>query len=75
MGTKIPCVEKEFAYSIGELIELLPPDKHYGKELATSYSILNSGWICSYGALSNNTYSEEVIDALFEMLVKIKEEK
>lgn len=75
MGTKIPCIEKEFAYSIGDLMELLPPNKYYGKELAISYSILNSGWICSYGHLHNNRYGEEVIDLLFDILVKIKEKK
>lgn len=75
MGTKIPCIEKEFAYSIGELMELLPPDKYFGKELIISYSILNSGWICNYGDLRNNTYNKEAVDALYEMLVKIKAEE
>ena len=67
-----------YDYSIGELIEMLPT--HYYTEtkcfeLSIAYSAFNSGWIVG-GTRDpkDNTYGEELIDTLYDMVVKLKEE-
>ncbi len=59
MGTIIPCIEKEFAYSIGELMELLPDDKYF-MWLYPPY---------------NHTLNREFIDTLYEVLVQTKKKE
>ena len=77
-GHCIPFVEQRWDYSIGELIEMLPT--HYYTEtkcfeLSIAYSAFNSGWIVG-GTRDpkDNTYGEELIDTLYDMVVKLKEE-
>lgn len=67
-----------YDYSIGELIEMLPT--HYYTEtkcfeLSIAYSAFNTGWIVG-GTRDpkDNTYGEELIDTLYDMVVKLKEE-
>lgn len=68
-------------YSIGELIEMLPRTiKNY-----YDLSILSTlqGWWVLYGMISDGDmwsverelYRGELIDALYEMIIKLKEEK
>lgn len=79
------CKHKEddgdFNYSIGELIEMLPRTiKNY-----YDLSILSTlqGWWVLYGMISDGDmwsverelYRGELIDALYEMIIKLKEEK
>jgi uncharacterized protein YneR len=69
----------ETAYSIGELIEMLPKEIT-NEGLTDSLSIYidhNKMWTVEYsnvlGALLS-TYRTELIDALYAMVVKLKEE-
>lgn len=69
------------AYSIGELIEILPRTiKNY-----YDLSILSTsqGWWVLYGMIGDGDmwnveyelYRKELIDALYEMIIKLKEEE
>jgi hypothetical protein len=67
-----------FAYSIGELIEMLP------KVIDCDYDTYNlqiearSNWKVCYvknGMIEDSCDSSELIDALYNMIVKLKEEK
>lgn len=70
-------IDTYFAYSIGELIEMLPQVIEFG-EKRVSYPLrvmptVGGGWAISYC----NEYDErnnELIDALYDMVVKLKEE-
>lgn len=74
--------EYEFAYSIGELIEMLPTKieaevtDEYDSE--TAYLQIEEGWAISYFngwcTVEKYTRATELIDALYEMCVKLKEE-
>lgn len=91
MGTKIPCIEKEFAYSIGELVELLPKiisdeiwwGKDKGEEgiwgLRIDTAGTEYGWDISYerddSAYLYREGRSELIDALYDMMVNLKERK
>lgn len=69
------------AYSIGELIEMLPTDNNIGWNIRkhnsitdiskTQYSVIVdvNMFLSAY-----TTESEELIDALYDMIVKLKEE-
>ena len=70
------------AYSIGELIEMLPEkiESEMDDEFCDEYSylIIEEGWSVIY---QNGLYnvdkcsrSKELIDALYEMVIKLKEE-
>lgn len=70
-GHCVPFVEQQWAYSIGELIEMLP-------EYSSIYDLTNMHTmkICWYvGHISTlNVSADELIDALYDMVVKLKEE-
>lgn len=60
------------AYSIGELIEMLPDyvsiwDTHHPDTMERQ-------WIVGYLWAQNNIVKSELIDALYGMIVKLKEE-
>ena len=60
------------AYSIGELIEMLP--KIYDSEgLLIEYHYMADVWIVRYPT-KILIHKEDLIDALYEMVVKLKEE-
>ena len=71
-----------FAYSIGELIEMLPTKieaevtDEYDSE--TAYLQIEEGWAISYFngwcTVEKYTRATELIDALYDMCVKLKEE-
>lgn len=74
-----PCLDCERAYSIGELIKMLP--KHifpdgvcYDLQIHTNQNM----WVVKYSALFYGEfeyfYSKELIDALYAMIIKLKEE-
>lgn len=73
-----------FAYSIGELIEMLPTmigEGDFNGEPLFKYSFVLAGttkWIVGYEFFAKfNQYvseGEELIDALYDMVVKLKEE-
>jgi hypothetical protein len=72
----------QLAYSIGELIEMLPKKieaevtDEYDSE--TAYLQIEEGWAVSYFngwcTVEKCTRATELIDALYEMIVKLKEE-
>ena len=84
--TKIPFEvgndEIGYTFSIGELIEMLPKkiESDMDDEFCDEYSylIIEEGWDVRYrnGLYNVDKYSrsEELIDALYEMVVKLKEE-
>lgn len=66
--------EPQFHYTIGELIEMLPPiiDEY-------SSSVINGGgtWSVHYKHIFTcryDTSAKELIDALYNMIIKLKEE-
>lgn len=81
-GHCVPFVEQQWAYSIGELIEMLPTKiesevtDEYDSE--TAYLNIEEGWTISYFngwcTVEKYTRATELIDALYDMLVKLKEE-
>jgi hypothetical protein len=67
------------AYSIGELIEMLPQfmdfdDERWSLSIETDPFKANGTWWVFY-APSDYTESVELIDAIFAMIVKLKEER
>ena len=73
---------EEGSYSIGELIEMLPTKieaevtDEYDSENA--YLQIEEGWIISYFngwcTVEKYTRANELIDALYDMIIKLKEE-
>lgn len=71
--------EPQFHYTIGELIEMLPDvveseDSEY-VTLQMYFDLFN--WIIEYTGVEKTEYATsaiELIDALYDMLVKLKEE-
>lgn len=67
-------------YTIGELIEMLPQTINVFYDLSIMSS--HKGWWVSYGmigdgdmwSIEHEVYRNELIDALFAMVVKLKEE-
>ena len=65
-------VGEEGDYSIGELIEMLP--KIYDSEgLSIGYHYVADVWIVRYPT-KILIHKEELVDSLYEMVVKLKEE-
>lgn len=69
----------ETAYSIGELIEMLPPIiVRKRKNLASTIARITFNSFVSYAELDGTPHivenSTELIDALYDMVVKLKEE-
>ena len=75
-------IVQRMAYSIGELIEMLPPkiEAEMEDESDDEYAWLSleEGWDVLYRSgyyiVERISHSKELIDALFGMLVKLKEE-
>lgn len=70
--------DTHFAYSIGELIEMLPISFETNND-DTSWLEIEAGavWSVSYSSFGFTDYNcerEELIDTLFDMIVKLKEE-
>lgn len=64
----------EYAYSIGELIEMLPP-KIDGRNLVIErYEELGQWLVCYESCLGVYSMSAELSDALYDMVIKLKEE-
>lgn len=71
--------EPQFHYTIGELIEMLPDvveseDSEYAT-LQMYFDLFN--WVIEYTGVEKTEYATsaiELIDALYDMLVKLKEE-
>lgn len=66
--------EPQFNYTIGELIEMLPMDDRAGER-----SMLYDGleWVVNWDnddGTINQVVATELIDALYDMIVKLKEE-
>lgn len=69
-----------YAYSIGELIEMLPDvveseDSEYAT-LQMYFDLFN--WIIEYTGVEKTEYATsaiELIDALYDMIIKLKEER
>ena len=72
-------IEWEKSYSIGELIEMLPKDIT-NDALPDSFGVYtdhNKMWVVEYSNILGelySTYRTELIDALYDMVVKLKEE-
>ena len=69
-----------YAYSIGELIEMLPPIIVWKrKNLASTIARTTFNSFVSYAELDGTPHivvnSAELIDALYDMVVKLKEEE
>lgn len=64
----------EYAYSIGELVEMLPP-KIDGRNLVIErYKELGQWLVCYESCLGVYSMSAELSDALYDMVIKLKEE-
>ena len=61
-------------YSIGELIEMLPP-KLGGHHLLIERYIEYGQWLVYYEISMSGSIAPELIDALYNMIVKLKEVK
>lgn len=71
--------DEDFNYSIGELIEMLPTvveseDSEYAT-LQMYFDLFN--WVIEYTGVEKTEYATsatELIDALYDMIIKLKEE-
>ena len=68
----------EYAYSIGELIEMLPQVIEFGEKWVfyplRVMPTVGGGWAVSY-CKEYDERDNELIDALYDMIVKLKEER
>ena len=66
------------AYSVGELLSFLPKEIDYNDFKNTLYIFVNQGaWNVEYSDFLGelySTYRSELIDAIFDICVKLKEE-
>ena len=67
------------AYSIGELIEILPENVAKEDEIPSTLniSLMNGEWCVQYADFLGTDFefcNTELIDALYDMVVKLKEE-
>lgn len=72
-------IVKRQDYSIGELIEMLPENIAKQDEMPSTLniSLLNGEWCVEYADFLGADFSfrsVELIDAIFDMIVKLKEE-
>lgn len=67
-------IEFEYQYSIGELIQMLPP-KLGGHHLSIERYIEFGLWIVCYEINRDGSIAPELCDALYNMIVKMKEYK
>lgn len=70
--------EYEFAYSIGELLSVLPENIAKEDEMPSTLniSLMNGEWCVQYADFLGTDFefcSKELIDALYDMIVKLKE--
>lgn len=66
-----------FDYSIGELLEMLPPKIESEEDDFAATFQMTAGWEIYYTTYSDIFYyfnNVELVDALFDMAVKLKEE-
>ena len=71
----------QLAYSIGELIEMLPQTINVFYDLSIMSN--HKGWWVLYGmigdgdmwSIEHEVYRNELIDAIYDMIVKLKEEE
>lgn len=69
----------ETAYSIGELIEMLPENVAKENEIPSTLniSLMNGEWCVQYADFLGADFvfcNTELIDALYDMIIKLKEE-
>lgn len=71
-GHCVPFVEQRWVYSIGELISFLPDDGVSDRRLEFD----GFHWIVDWDSFDkiHQTMQVELVDALYEMVVKLKEE-
>ena len=66
-------------YDIGELLSFLPKEIDYNGFKDTLYIFVNQGvWVVEYSDFLGElylTYRSELIDAIFDMCVKLKEQE
>lgn len=67
---------EDFNYSIGELLSFLPKEIDCNGFKNTLYIFVNQGvWVVEYSDFLGelySTYRTELIDAIFDMLIKLK---
>jgi hypothetical protein len=64
--------DEDFNYSIGELIEMLP-SRYNGDDLEINRDWKFERWLVFYRG-DDATAATELIDALYDMCIKLKEE-
>lgn len=72
-----PDVEYEYAYSIGELLSFIPDKIESEEDDFVATFQMTAGWEIYYTTYSDIFYyfnNVELVDALFDMVVKLKEE-
>ena len=83
VGTKEEAGDLElgyiWAYSIGELIKMLPENVAKENEMPSTLniSLMNGEWCVQYADFLGTDFefcNTELIDALFDMIVKLKEQ-
>lgn len=66
-----------FNYSIGELIKMLPPRTRsggYDWDLDINHDYKFERWLCSFNPETQIGVATELVDALFNLIIKLKEE-
>jgi hypothetical protein len=77
-GHCVPFVEQQWMYSIGELIEMLPDVINILHRAILKIEIRGLKWHVKYEGdrgLEYLTYNSQLIDALYDMIVKLKDEE
>lgn len=77
-GHCVPFVEQQWAYSIGELIEMLPENVAKENEMPSTLniSLMNGEWCVQYADFLGTDFefcNREIIDALYDMILRLKE--
>lgn len=68
-----------FAYTIGELIEMLPENVAKENEMPSTLniSLMNGEWCVQYADFLGTDFefcNTELVDAIYDMVIKLKEE-